>query len=97
MRSEADKGRHRGTLVPILLEACSIPMPFGQIHATNLSRWSGQRADAAWRSVLDVLAQKLSRPGLQELAALVQMRDGPGVRKLATRYPNGPFAVEKLR
>jgi hypothetical protein len=96
VRSEADKGRHRGTLVPILLEPCSIPMPFGQIHTTDVSHWSGQHADTAWRSVLNVLAHKLARPGLQELAALVQVRDGPGVREWATRYPDDPFVIKKL-
>ena len=95
VRSEADKGRHRGTLVPILLEPCSIPMPFGQFHATSLSHWSGEHSDAPWRAVLDVLAQKLGRPGLPELATLVQMRDGPGVRAWATRYPDDAFVAKK--
>lgn len=97
VRSEADKGRHRGTLVPIVLERCDIPMPFGQIHATDLSQWNHQHADVQWRSILSVLATKLARPGLQELAALVHLRDGPGVREWATRHPDDPFVAKKLR
>ena len=97
VRSEAEKGRQRGTLIPILLERCDIPMPFGQIHATDLSRWSGQQSDPAWRGIVDALARKLARPGLPELAALVQLRDGPGVRQWATRYPDDPFVAKKLR
>ncbi len=97
VRSEADKGRHRGTLVPILLERCDIPMPFGQIHATDLSHWSGRHEDAPWRAIVHVLAQWLVRPGLLELAALVGRRDGHGVRAWATRYPDDPFVARKLR
>lgn len=97
VRSEADRGRHRGALVPILLERCDIPMPFGQIYATDLSQWNGQQSDTPWCAIVNVLAQKLARPGLQELAALVHLRDGPGVREWATRYPDDPFVAKKLR
>lgn len=97
VRSEADKGRQRGALVTILLERCSIPMPFGQFHTTDLSQWSGQQSDTPWRSVVHVLAQKLARPGMPELSALVHCRDGPGVRELATCYPDDPFVAKKLR
>lgn len=82
VRSEADKGRQRGTLVPILLERCSIPMPLGQFHTTDLFQWSGQQSDTHWRAVVHVLAQQLARPG---------------VREWATRYPDDPFVAKKLR
>lgn len=97
VRSEAEVGRTRGTLVPVFLEPCELKPPFNILHTVDLSRWQGQHSDPQWRMVVSVLSQKLARPGLPELAALVQVRDGPGVREWATRYPDDPFVTKKLR
>jgi hypothetical protein len=91
--SEAERGRQRGTLVPVFLEPCDPKPPFNILHAADLSHWRGQQSDPHWRSVLAALAHKLARPGLPELAALVQLRDGPGVREWASRYPVDPFVA----
>lgn len=95
--SEAERGRQRGTLVPVFLEPCDPKPPFNILHAVDLSHWRGQHSDPHWRTVLAALAQKLARPGLPELAALVQLRDGPGVREWAARHPDDPFVAKKLR
>lgn len=42
VRDEATEGRDSGRLVPILLDECRPPMGFRQIHATDLSNWSGR-------------------------------------------------------
>ena len=97
VRAEAEKGRQRGTLIPIFLETCDPPAPFNVLHTPNLSGWTGEQTDAPWRAVLDVLAQKLARPGLPELAQLFHRKDGPAVREWATRYPSDPFVEKKLR
>jgi hypothetical protein len=97
VRSEAELGRNQGTLIPVFLEPCDLQPPFNILHTADLSRWQGEHSDPQWRMVLGALAQKLSRPGLQELATLVQVRDGPGVRDWATRFPDDPFVAKKLR
>jgi len=97
VRAEAERGRQRGTLIPIFLEACDPPAPFNILHTPSLAGWSGEQTDAPWRVVLDALAQKLARPGLPELAQLFHRKDGPAVREWGTRYPDDPFVARKLR
>ena len=94
--AEGERGRQRGTLIPIFLETCQPPAPFNVLHTPDLSGWTGEHTDAPWRAVLDVLSQKLARPGLPELAQLFHRKDGPGVREWATRYPDDPFVARKL-
>lgn len=95
--AEGERGRQRGTLIPILLEACHPPAPFNVLHTPDFSGWTGEQTDASWRAVLAVLAQKLARPGLPELAQLFHRKDGPAVREWGTRYPEDPFVAKKLR
>lgn len=97
VRAEADVGRQRGTLVPVRVAPCEIPLPFSIFHATDLSHWNGRQDDTAWRGIIAALAEKLERPGLGELAGLVQVRDGPGVRAWALRHPADPFVARRLR
>lgn len=95
--AEGERGRQRGTLIPIFLEPCNPPAPFNVLHTPDFSGWTGAQTDAPWRAVLAVLAQKLARPGLPELAQLFHRKDGPAVRDWGTRYPEDPFVAKKLR
>lgn len=95
--AEGERGRQRGTLIPIFLEPCNPPAPFNVLHTPDFSGWTGEHTDAPWHAVLTVLAQKLARPGLPELAELFHRKDGPAVREWATRYPSDPFVAKKLR
>ena len=46
VRTEAEEGRRRGILVPVLLEAAKIPLAFRHLQAANLERWTfAKRSD----------------------------------------------------
>lgn len=45
VRAEADEGRQRDILVPIIIEETRIPLAFRQIHAINLIHWQPTQAD----------------------------------------------------
>jgi len=55
VRAEATLADRQGTLAPAMIEPCQRPIMFELTHTADLSAWSGDRGDAAWRSfVADV-------------------------------------------
>jgi hypothetical protein len=53
VRDEAARAKARGILVPVLLDAVSPPLGFGELQAIDLTRWRGGSRDP---SFLDVVA-----------------------------------------
>lgn len=56
VKDEAQEGRDRKVLVPVLIQKVSIPIGFRQIQAANLSAWDGSPEDIELR----LLFQKIS-------------------------------------
>jgi hypothetical protein len=65
VRTEADEGKHRGILVPALLDTVNIPLAFKRIQAANLVDWQGKLPHAGFdefaRAVEGVLAGAASK------------------------------------
>lgn len=55
VRDEAGRARDAGRLVPVLLDRVEIPLGFGQVHAEDLTAWSGQ----ARAPQIDLLVESL--------------------------------------
>ena len=53
VRAEATQADRAGTLVPVMLEACKRPIIFELTHTADMSHWSGERHDKAWRDLVD--------------------------------------------
>lgn len=60
VRSEADRGRHNGTLIQVRIEDCALPMPFDQIQCPVLDHWSGDRSHPGYHVVRDSLSELLN-------------------------------------
>ncbi len=60
VRSEAELARRREILVPVLLDDCSIPLPFGGYHTLDLSRWDGQSDDRALSPLIEAIEARVS-------------------------------------
>ena len=55
VREEADEGRKRGVLIPVLIDEVRPPLGFGLIQAASLIDWDGDpRADAFEKLAADV-------------------------------------------
>jgi TolB-like protein len=52
VRAEATLADRNKTLVPVMIEACERPIIFELTHTADLSHWSGDPNDKAWRSYL---------------------------------------------
>jgi len=64
---EAEIGRKRGILVPVLLEAVEVPLGFGAIHAADLTEWDGTATSSE--------LQKLIRDMERLLGSVSDQRD----------------------
>ena len=54
VKEEAEKGKKRRIIVPILIDEVEMPMRFGRIQAARLVDWQGPPLPA-WRSPVDRL------------------------------------------
>jgi formylglycine-generating enzyme required for sulfatase activity len=63
VRTEAEEGKRRGILVPILLDAVTMPLEFRRIQAANLAGWAGESPNPELDEMLHAVAEVLSRPG----------------------------------
>ena len=52
VRDEATRAQRRGVYVPVLIDAVEPPLGFGEIQATPLRGWRGDRSDPAYQAVL---------------------------------------------
>ncbi len=62
VRDEADIGRKRGVLVPVLIEAVEPPIGFRELHWVDLTGWNGQSDQAAFSSLVKAIEAKLRVP-----------------------------------
>ncbi len=57
--TEADEGKTRGVLVPVLLDAVTIPLAFRRIHAASLVGWDGRATGSQFEEVARAIAALL--------------------------------------
>lgn len=62
VQEEADSGRERGVLVPVLIEAVKQPLGFRLIQAEDLTGWDGNAAAPAFAKLAGDLATMLGEP-----------------------------------
>ena len=55
VRAEASAAAERGTLVPALIEAVTIPLEFRRVEAADLRDWHGDRTHPELRQLIDTL------------------------------------------
>ncbi len=61
---EADEGKRRNVLLPLLIDDVEIPYGFRQIEAARLVSWTGDPADSEWQNALSAVAHFVGRaPG----------------------------------
>lgn len=67
VRAEATLADRRNKLVPAIIEPCDRPIIFELAHTIDLSHWSGDREDLAWRRFQIDLARMVRRSAAEEL------------------------------
>ncbi|WFL77519.1 TIR domain-containing protein [Altererythrobacter arenosus] len=53
VRAEATLADRRNILVPVIIEACDLPILFELTHTIDLSTWQGDRDDPVWQRLVE--------------------------------------------
>lgn len=61
VRAEADLARTAGTLVQVILDDATLPLPFNQIQCADLKDWNGEFTTSGWRKMADSVATLVGR------------------------------------
>ena len=69
VREEADEGRRRNILVPVLLDGVRPPLGFGRIQAADLGDWHGDTAADTFRALIADITSMLGAPAPAPAAA----------------------------
>ena len=77
VREEADEGRKRGVLIPVLIDEVSPPLGFGRIQAAPMIEWDGAPESEAFQKLAADIAAVIGAPPA-----------GPGVRNRAPKAPD---------
>ena len=52
VRAEATLADRANKLVPVIIEACNLPIIFELTHAVNLANWTGDPSDSRWQALI---------------------------------------------
>ena len=70
VREEADEGRKRGVLIPVLIDEVSPPLGFGRIQAARMIEWDGAPESEAFQKLAADVTAVIGAPSAP----------GPGAR-----------------
>ena len=68
--NEANEGKERGILVPVLLDAARPPLGFRMDHAVSLAGWTSGASDPELDSLLDTVTRHVERVGAGAMHAV---------------------------
>jgi uncharacterized membrane protein YeaQ/YmgE (transglycosylase-associated protein family) len=88
VRSEADEGKRRGILVPILIDQVTIPLAFRWLQAANLAGWRGEMPNPEFEEVANAVCRVLEKTDKSSASA------GASKTQIAD---NGPTLADVLR
>lgn len=90
VRAEAELARAEGKLIQVVVDPCTIPLPFNQYQAADLRHWRGDSADPQWRKVLASVAHFANSPAAgsaQSQQPSIRVRTTQAIRALRRGKP----------
>jgi formylglycine-generating enzyme required for sulfatase activity len=85
VQEEADDGRERGVLIPILIERVRPPIGFRSLQAADLSGWEGNAADVGFKVLIAALSDLLEMPGGEREGATLNLPAGEVLDEVAAK------------
>ena len=61
VKAEAKKGLERDALVPIMLQSCTLPVPFNAVDTVDLTGWSGAGNDPRWQRAMTAVMRRVEQ------------------------------------
>lgn len=81
VRTEADYAKEKGKLVPVMLEACSVPLAYRRTQTVDLSAWDGNPADRSFQKLLGWIRGLVSGTGAAPGSIGPSSMSGPASKK----------------
>ena len=81
VRAEATLADRLKTLVPVIIEACDLPIIFELTHTAQLGHWQGTAEDKAWRGLLSDVRRFVAKDLAPVVAEPAQAVAAPTVRE----------------
>jgi hypothetical protein len=85
VREEADEGRKRGVLIPVLIDDVSPPLGFGRIQAAGMIDWDGTRESEAFQKLAADVSTIIGAPSGRITAPGTVAPEVPGPAAVAPR------------
>lgn len=102
VRAEATLADRRNKLVPVVIEPCDRPIIFELTHTVDLSQWSGDIADRAWRVFMKDLHRHVDKgkdrepAAVERAGAVAAPRNGhAAISPLSQRFSRGPSEARR--
>ena len=74
VKAEAKKGLERDALVPVMLQPCTLPVPFNGVDTIDLTGWHGAADDPRWERALSTVIRRVERAKRDEAQRRAQSR-----------------------
>ena len=96
--AEADEGRRRGILVPVLLEDVTLPLAFRMLHSESLVGWNGEATAPAFKRVVSAISALLGSDSKESPRELIVLRTSTQKTTLRpTRWDRMPHGSRRSR
>lgn len=93
VRGEAEFGRRRSVLVPVMLEACTLAPPFNMVHAEDFTGWRGDMGADAWQRLMQAIGPLIGRPALDTLSRALSAKDSAAINAWVAAHPEDAYAI----
>jgi len=88
VKTEAERGRQRNILVPVLLDDVTPPLAFELIQAAPLMGWKGEQSHRGFEQLLKAIATIVDQPSVQRKQASRQDHASLGRKFLTPNWKN---------
>lgn len=94
VRAEATMADRDNKLVPVIIEACNLPIVFQMTHAADLSDWTGDTSDLRWQTLVSDLRRLVA--GNHDEAEAAERASKPSSSMVGTPRPSpaAPIATD---
>lgn len=95
VRTEAHYAQERGKLIPVMMEACTLPLAFLLRQTVNLGDWRGDGNSREWRKLLTWIDDLVgSKPGNANIPDRLGPAQPNRFREVVGHLPSGDPIVE---
>ena len=95
VRAEATQADRANKLVPVIIEACILPIIFELTHTADLADWKGDRSDSSWQALVSDLRRHIGPAKEQALPSAAE--PAKPIEESKAKHEPAPSAPEPAK